>query len=441
MSEFLTNLLTVLPLLVILVLILPPFRAHILVAGLVGGIVAILVGGIPLDKATTLFTDGIINMLKITSVILFASTAMVLAKAGSISSTLNIIKRLFQGKLQWVAAAMVLVQAFAVYGAGHGAANTLVTAPLVFAAVGFNPLTIVGMSLVSGASWATSPASAESGVISQAMGWDVQTYANFMLPFTMTFWVLGAVLAFIGVSRALKNGTLKPGIPPAVGAATDDGGDKAAEQKLLGDPNAADWKRSLPFFLLLFLIIVGPFINRWTGVAIFTNLVTPLLVLTLAAVLLKVKINEMAEEFVSGSRPILRYLFLVGVFLGSVNLMTEIGTFQVLASLPAGLPAGIIGVAALIIAFAIAIPSASYTAAIDAIILPVLAAAGVPPQIFGFVGVIVAQGAMMSPVQVNVAATGFGFRATIMRIVQNNAPYMPIAAIITILMSLIASAL
>ncbi|MEA4907641.1 MAG: hypothetical protein VB089_08475 [Anaerolineaceae bacterium] len=441
MSEFLHNLLIVLPLLVVLVLILPPFKAHILVAGLVGGAVAIVVGGLPLGQATTLFTNGIVSMLTITSVVLFASTAMVLARAGSISSTLNIIKRIFQGRLQWIAAAMVLVQAFSVYGAGHGAANTLVTAPLVFAAVGFNPLTIVGMSIVSGASWATSPASAESGIISQAMGWDVQTYANFMLPFTVTFWLIGAVLAFIGVSRALKNGTLKPGEPPQVGAATDDGTEQVATQKLLGDQDAADWKRSLPFFVLLFLIIVGPFFNRWVGVDIFTNLVTPLLVLGLAGFLLKIKINEMAEEFVSGSRPILRYLFLVGVFLGFVNLMTEIGTFNVLASLPAGLPASLIGVSALVIAFLIAIPSASYTAAIDAIILPVLAAAGVPPQIFGFVGVIVAQGAMMSPVQVNVAATGFGFRATIIRIVQNNAPYMPLVAIVTILMSLVASAL
>lgn len=441
MSEFLQNLLAVLPLMVILILILPPFRAHILVAGLAGGIIAMIVGGIAPAKATELFAAGIVSMLQITSVILFASTAMVLARAGSIWSTLNIIKRIFQGRLQWIGAAMVLVQAFAVYGAGHGAANTLVTAPLVFAAVGFNPLTIVGMSIVSGASWATSPASAESGVISKAMGWDVQTYANFMLPFTVTFWLIGAILAFIGISRALKNGTLQPGVPPLVGAATDDGVEKTAEQKLLGDTEAADWKRALPFFVLLGLIIVGPFINRAVGFPIFTNLVTPLVVLTLAALLLKIRINVMAEEFVSGSRPILRYLFLVGVFLGFVNLMTEIGTFQVLASLPAGLPASIIGVAALVIAFAIAIPSASYTAAIDAIILPVLAAAGVPAQIFGFVGVIVAQGAMMSPVQVNVSATAFGFRSTIMRIVQNNAPYMPLAAIITIIMSLIAATL
>lgn len=441
MSEFLNNLLIVLPLLVVLVLILPPFRAHILAAGLAGGIIAIIVGGLSLDTATTLFTSGIVSMLQITSVILFASTAMVLARAGSISSTLNIITRLFKGRLQWIAGAMVLVQAFSVYGAGHGAANTLVTAPLIFAAIGFNPLTIVGMSIVSGASWATSPASAESGVISQAMGWDVQTYASFMLPFTVIFWIIGAVLAFIGVNRALKNGTLKPGLPPLEGAATDDDTQKIAEQKLLGEQDAADWKRSLPFFTLLLFIIIGPFINKWTGTQIFTNLTTPLVVLALAALLLKIKINEVAEEFITGGRPILRYLFLVGTFLGFINLMTEIGTFKVLASLPAGLPAGIIGIAALAIAFVIAIPSASYTAAIDAIILPVLAAAGVPPQIFGFVGVIVAQGAMMSPVQVNVSATAFGFRATVMRIVKNNAPYMPIIAIVTIVMSLLASAI
>jgi hypothetical protein len=441
MPVLLRDFLILLPLLVVLVLIMPPFRAHILTAGLAGAVVAIIVGRIPLDKAATLFTAGIVAMLSIVSVVIFASTSMALAKAGSISSTLNLITRFFKGRLQWIGASMVAVQALAVYGAGHGAANTLVTAPLVFAAVGFNPLTIVGMSIVSGASWATSPASAESGIISKAMGYTVQQYASFMLPYTVAFWIIGVALAFVGVTIALKRGTLKPGVPPLVGAAEDVEPADIAGKAVLGAQGAADWKRALPFFLLLIFIIVGPLINRWTGVQIFTDLVTPLVVLGAACLLLKIKVNKMAAEFIASSSMILRYLFLVGVFLGFVNLMAEIGTFKLLASLPAGLPAGMIGIAALVIAFAIAIPSASYTAAIDAIILPVLAAAGVPPQVFGFVGIIVAQGAMMSPAQVNVASTAFGFRATIMRIVRNNAPYMPLVAIVTILMSLFASRL
>ncbi len=442
MSTFLIDLLKILPLLIIFILILPPFRFHILIAGLIGGILSIIIGKIPLGIATNLFTQGISYMLGIVSVVLFAATAMTLAKAGSIYSTLNIIKKITRGKVQWIAFSMVLIQAFAVYGAGHGAANTLVTAPLIFEAIGFNALTIVGLSIVSGASWATSPASAESAVISQAMGWDIQKYTSFMLPFTVIFWIIGAILAFIGVNIALKKGTLKPGIPPENNnVELKNETSKFDKQSLLGDPNTTDIKRSIPFFILLALIIFGPYINNAIGISIFTNLTIPLIVLCLAGILSKININILAESFIDGGIPILRYLFMVGTFLGFINIINELGTFKLLASLPAGLPVSLIGIAALVIAFIIAIPSASYTAAIDAMILPVMAAAGVPAQIFGFVGIIVAQGAMMSPVQVNVAATAHGFRATIMRIVKNNAPYMPIIAIITIIMSLIASIL
>lgn len=432
--------LLVLPLLAVLILLLPPFRAHVLVAGFVGGLLAIIIGGLSIGDATSLFTEGVSRLFSITSVLLFASTAMVLARAGSMSSTLSILDRWLKGKVQWIAATMVLVQALAVYAAGHGAANTLVTAPLLFSAVGFNPLTVVAMSLVSGASWATSPASAESAVISDAMGITAQQYANFMLPFTATIWVIAAILAFVGVSRALKNGTLKPGVSPE-GAGAE--GEMAAhgEQELLGDPNAPGWKRALPFFALVAMMVFGPLVNRAVGTAIFTAFTTPFIAIFLAAALVKINFNTLAKEFVKGSAPILGYLFLVGVFLGFVNMLGEIGTFEVLAGLPGALSGSIVGIAALVVAFVIAIPSAAYTAAIDALILPVMAAAGVPTALFGFVGVAVAQGAMMSPVQVNVAASAHGFRTTVMKIVSNNAPYMPLACLVTIILSQIASAL
>jgi len=427
--------LLVLPLLAILIMILPPIRAHIIVAGFVGGILAMIIGGLSIGEATNLFTEGLTRLFGIASVLLFASTATVLARAGAFKSTLSILTQLLKGKVQWIATAMVFLQGLVVYGAGHGAANTLVIAPLIFAGIGFNPLVVVGLSLVSGASWATSPASAESGVISKAMGWSVQEYTSFMFPFTVTIWVIGAALAFIGVTWAMKKGTLQPGVPPADAKAEGEEVTHVKQEHFLGSPDVKDWMRALPFFVLIACMIFGPLINRGLGVPIFTNFTIPFLVLLLAAALVRIPLNTVAAEFVLGSRTILMYLFVVGVFLGFVNMMGEIGTFEVLASLPGGLSGGFVGVAAIIIAFIIAVPSATYTAAIDALILPVMAAAGVPVALFGFVGVAVAQGAMMCPVQVNVAATAHGFRTTVMKIVKNNTPYMPIACFVTIIIA------
>ena len=63
-----------------------------------------------------------------------------------VKAVMELISGWFGDKLEYVAGAMVLVQATATYMAGIGAANTLVTAPLVFAAVGFVPLAVVGIS-------------------------------------------------------------------------------------------------------------------------------------------------------------------------------------------------------------------------------------------------------------------------------------------------------
>jgi hypothetical protein len=77
--------------------------------------------------------------------------------------------------------------------------------------------------------------------------------------------------------------------------------------------------------------------------------------------------------------------------------------------------------------------------AIDALIIPVLAAVGVPVWAFGFVGIAVAQGAMISPVQINVAATAHGFQTDILRVIRNNVPYMPAALVVTIILAVVAT--
>jgi len=437
------QLLAVVPILVILVMLLPPFRFHVLVAGLIGGVLAVAIGGLSAPKVTELFFAGMTQILDIKSVMLFAATAMVLARCGCTNAIMELMTRWFGTRTELIAAAMVLVQATATYMAGIGAANTLVTAPLVFAAVGFNPLAVVGMSIVSGASWATSPSSAESAYISKQMGISATDYASYMLPYTMTFWVIGALLAWYGVRRYRLAGRLVPGIstqpegqlanraapkaplevPVTSGPVTDIGAGLSAA------------RRATPFFVMLLLILVGPPLNRTIGIPLFSAVLLPLWVLLITALLLQVHPNRIAEMFVEGGLTILRYMFLVALFLGFIRMLSEIGTFTAIAGLVGFAVPAIVLAAALVVAFLIAIPAAAYTVAIDALIIPVLGAVGVPVWAYGFVGIAVAQGAMMSPVQINVAATAHGFKTDILTIVRNNAPYMPLAFLVTLLMA------
>jgi hypothetical protein len=145
--------------------------------------------------------------------------------------------------------------------------------------------------------------------------------------------------------------------------------------------------------------------------------------------------------FIEGGLTILRYLFMVGLFLGFINMLGQIGTFTAIAGLTGFAPAAWLTIAALIIAFLVAIPSAAYTVAIDALIIPVLAAAGVPAAAFGFVGIAVAQGAMMSPVQISVSALAHSFRRDILDIVRNNTPYMPVMLVVTLIMAGVITAM
>lgn len=438
------QLLTISPLLVILIVLLPPFRFHVLVAGLIGGALAVAIGGLTAPKVTELFFAGMSQILDIKSVMLFAATAMVLARCGCTNAIMELMTRWFGAKTELVAASMVLVQATATYMAGIGAPNTLVTAPLVFAAVGFVPLAVVGMSIVSGASWATSPSSAESAYISQQMGISASDYAAYMLPYTVTFWAIGALLAWYGVRRYRLAGKLQPGVPPLGNAGDLDNKNEPKPAIAVVKTNGLEndigvglsaTRRALPFVVMLLLILVGPPLNRALGVPLFSVVLVPLWILLITALLLQVHPNRIAEMFIEGGLTILRYMFLVALFLGFIRMLSEIGTFKTIAGLVGFAPAGIVVAAALLIAFLIAIPSAAYTVAIDALIIPVLGALGVPIWAYGFVGIAVAQGAMMSPVQINVAATAYSFKTDILTIVRNNAPYMPLAFVITVLMA------
>lgn len=440
------EILTVVPLAVVLVLLLPPFRAHVLVAGLAGGLAAVLIGGLAPDTVTKLFFEGMGQILGIKSVMLFAATAMVLAKSGCTNAIMEVITKKFGSKTEYVVASMVIVQALATYMAGIGAANTLVTAPLVFSAVGFVPLAVVGMSIVSGASWATSPSSAEAAYISQQMGVSVNEYAEFMLPFAAGFWVIGAVIAWYGVRRYRKAGKLQPGVPPVESKGKGElenqppsetpqlkQNAEGGSQSKAGELSA--YRRAAPFFVMLLMILLGPPVNRALGIAIFSPVLVPIWVLLATAILLKVNPNKIAEMFIEGGLTILRYMFLVALFLGCIKLLGEIGTFNTIASVVEFVPLAVLTVVALVVAFLIAVPSAAYTVAVDALIIPVLGALGVPIWAYGFVGIAVAQGAMMSPVQINVSATAYSFQTDILRIVRNNAPYMPLALVVTILMA------
>ncbi|MBU5436959.1 hypothetical protein KQI42_02995 [Tissierella sp. MSJ-40] len=399
-------LINIIPLVVILALLFK--RQHMLFAGLVGGILAILIGGLEFSKAAQMFVGGISNMLGITIPIIYAASAAMVSKAGSIESLVELSRRSLKGKISVLAGIIVLIQGFATYMAGMGAGNTMVTAPLVAAAVGAVPEVIAAMAIVSAVGFTTSPASTETVLAAESAGRDVIAHAAAMRPYTIAFYLLAAGLAIYGVH--------KRGVLIKENVKKENNSNDKSNKTLL--------KQSIPAIALLVMVVGGSKLNALIGINLFSPATAVIFTGILTVILTPLSITETCDSLIDGSRFILTTLFAVGIFLSFINMVSELGTFQQLAALASNVPESIILPVAMIIAFLIAIPSGAFTAGVLTLILPTLSALGLPSEAMGFVAIATGLGTQISPVQINVAALAEGFDIDIIDVIKGNLKYI-----------------
>ena len=244
-----------------------------------------------------------------------------------------------------------------------------------------------------------------------------------MLPFTLLFVVLGAALAVYGVH---KRGVM------TVGEKREAEGEAEVEVS-----SGKLWVQAVPALALLIMVIAGSKINKLFGINIFMPVTNVIITAILVAILSPLTINETCEALGDGSRYILTTLFSVGIFLGFINIIAELGTFEQLAALVGNAPSAVIVPCAVIMSFLIAIPSGAMCAGVLALILPTLSLLGMPSSAMGFVAIAAGIGTQVSPVQVNLAALSDGFKVEVMTIVKNNMKYMAIALGLLVICSFI----
>lgn len=400
-----STILVLIPLVVILIMLV--FRKHMLVAGAAGGLIALVIGGIALKDANAVFMKGLPSMLGITTPIMYAAAATMVGRAGSIKSVVVLAQRALGKRIGLLAGFLVLIQALATYMAGMGAGNTMVIAPLVFAAVGASPAIIAGMAIATATSFTTSPASTETILAAEFSGRDVVLHANAMMPYTYLFWLLGIGLAIWGV---WKHGVLND-----AGQEDDNTGSLST---------GALWKQSIPAIALLSMVILGGKLNGLIGLPIFAPAGVIIITVILTALCSTMTLDETAEALSEGARFILVTLFSVGLFLGFINIIGEIGTFAKIAEMAAKAPSSIVVPVAAMAAFLVGIPAGAMTAGVLTLILPTMAAMGLPSEAMGLVAIATGLGTQISPVQVNVAALSQGFKKDIVQIVRGNMPYV-----------------
>lgn len=411
------NLVVVIPLIVIIVLLMK--KVDMLVAGLIGGVLAMIVGGISLKTANGLLLAAIPSMLGMVVPIINSAIATAVFKSGGYTSALTLVRRGIKNQTWIMAAFIVVLQAAATYMSGIGGGSAMVIAPLAFAALGAIPELIAGMSIATAVCFTTSPASLESGVVSEISGVAVGEYVAQMRVFTLIFVAIGVAIAVFGAIRR-----------KAVFA-----GEENEEFKAMS--NGQLFKNTIPAIFLLFAVIVGPVINKAVGMPILGPLVYMVITVGLIMLCTKFNVNESCTALVDGSTYILTRLFSVGIFLAFINIIGETGAFTVIVNVAEMAPAFLIVPAMVLAGFLIGFPAGAYVGSVLALILPIAVSLGFSPIAIGFVTIGVGFGSQISYVNITMQALASGFQRTITDIVKGNVKWVGLATVILLVISFI----
>ena len=391
---------------IVLILGLLFLQVTMLVAALAGGVMAMIIGGIGLADANKGLLEAVPKMLSITVPIINSAIAMAVFKAGGYSSALTLVRRNIGGRVEYVGAFIVILQAAATYMSGIGGGSAMVIAPLAFAAVGAIPAVIAGMSIAAAASFTTSPASLESSVVSQLSGTPIGDYVVTMRPYWLLFCAIAIVIAFVGTLRAKSLFH----------------GEEPEEFKAMS--NAELWKRTIPAIFLLFAVIAGPFVNKLFGGPVLGPVVYATVTVALVYFCSAFTLNQSVDAMVDGSSYILTRLFQVGLFLVFIGLIEKTGAFATIAGFVKLVPLSMVVPAAVLAGFAIGFPAGAYVGSILVLILPIAVALGFSPLAIGFVTIGVGFGSQVSLVKITVQALSAGFRITLIEVSKGNAPFV-----------------
>lgn len=409
--------LVIIPLIIVLLLLF--LKVDMIIAGLVGGVIAMLIGGIGLAEANKQFIETIPTMLTNTVPIINSAIAMAVFKSGGYSAALTLAKRATKGRVELVSAFIVILLAAATYMSGIGGGSAMVIAPLAFAAVGVIPELIAGMSLAEAVSFTTSPASLESSIVSQLGDISVGSYVATMRPYWLFFVLVAVILAYWGTKR--RNVGFK-----------QDENDTFQHMN-----NKQLFKITIPAIFLLFAVILGPVVNKLIGFELLSPLVYMVVTFILIFLCTEFKMNQTVESMVDGSTYILTRLFQVGIFLSFINIIAETGTFGVIAGVARSAPEAVVVPVAVITGILIGIPAGAYVGSVLTLVLPVAVSLGFSPLALGFVTIGVGLGSQMSFVNITMQALSSGFQIPILEVVKGNVKWISLASVLLLIIALI----
>ena len=395
---------SLIPLIVILVLLAR--KVNMILAGLVGGMVAMVIAGVSIGAATGILLDTLPKMLGIIVPIINSAIAFAVFHSGGYTAALTLMKRSVGDRAELFAVFIIFLTGIATYVSGFGGGTVVILAPLAFAAFGVIPEVIAGMSIAAAVSFTTSPASLETGIYAKLTGVNPVEYVSFMQPFWMFFFALALIIGYYGAKK--RGAIFKEDVSTGQDEMTD----------------AQLWKTTIPAIFLMIAVMAGPSINKMAGFPIFSPLVYTMVTIIMIGIFTKMNMNQAFNALVDGSSFILTRLFGVGIFLSFIYIVEKAGAFATIASIAQLAPTSLTNPAAVLAGFLIGAPAGAYVGTVLAMILPVAMALKMTPMAMGFAVMGVGLGSQVSFVNITMQAHSAGFQIPVEQVSKGNAPWV-----------------
>jgi len=413
-------LLTIVPVVVVLVLLVMKF--DMVIAGFVGGALAMVISGVNFETASMQMMEAMPAIFMDTRLIIDAALAGVILRTGGYGASIALMHKITKIKPAYIGIISIAWLAVCIFFSGNGAGSAFIIAPLAFIATGLSPLLATIFSFIIAVCIILSPFSVESGIIANAGGFEFGH---------IVFIMIGAFLIalFVGISVGIYR--LKRTKINALPKKEYGQLDKLSKREL--------FKLVVPLKFLVLCILFGPLINTFLGLSIMTPIVYLSGTLILIYLCTSLSANEVVAILIEAASHILGRLFQVALFFGFINIIASTGTFRMLANTVSLVSPSLMIPLAVLVSVLLAIPTGVHTTFVLGTMLPFVANLGFGPIDIWLVSLGATIGTQLSVANMGLQALSFGFDQSLMQIIKRNRLWVGIMTVMLVVIALFVS--
>jgi len=402
---------TVLPLIVVFILLC--FRVEMLIAGSIGLILTLVIGGVGFNQANEAIMGVMPTMFNSIPLIIDAALVYILMQIGSYSAIVVLLQRVIKITPYYIIMLAVAVVGFMTFFSGNPTGSILLISPVIVIMCGFLPDIIVALSAVATVSVLLSPQSVERAMITSVTNYPV--FVNSSVMFITFLFVIVLVVAFLYVRllRVEKN-----------------------EVKMKVDVRFAEMpvfellRYVGPFVFLICSVHLESFINNLIGITFITPISYMIGTLFFICLCNRLYVNDVVQMFLVGSGHLLSRLFQVAFFFACMNLIGDVGGFRFMTAMFEVMPTRFMLFAAICMSIIIALPGAVYVSFVLELMLPFVVHLGFSPLEILLVSMGAMLGSQLCVANMTLQVLSIQFEQSVFEIIKANKVFVTIGIVI-----------